>query len=121
MIMLQRKIKCKFTGSEDYQPEGIPRDRWLPVIGWETRKREKEYQGTKQWVEDIFYHVTNEKGKLVCIASFNCSTMIDEKAEVDLNLAIELLKNSTVIGKAICEKMATFPDRKGSETDTGKG
>lgn len=121
MIMLQRKIKCKFTGSEDFQPEGIPRDKWLPVIGFEVRRREKIFNDKKEIVEDVYYLVTNEKGKLQTIASFNCSTMIDEQAEINSGELIRLLNNISMMGKIISEKMATFPDRKGSETDTGKG
>lgn len=121
MIHLQRKIKCKFTGSEDFQPEGIPRDKWLPVIGYEARRREKDFQGKKETVEDVYYLVTNDKGKLVTIASFNCSTMIDEAAEINSGELMRLMTNISTMGKIISEKMATFPDRKDSSGGPEKG
>lgn len=107
MIMLQRKIKCKFTGSDDYLPEGVPRDKFIPVIGIEARRREKTYEGKTQWVEDLFYIVINNKGKVVTIASFNCSTMIDESAEIPAGQLVQLLNNITIVGKVISEKMAS--------------
>lgn len=121
MIHIMRKIKCKFTGSEDYQPEGIPRDKWFPVIGYEVRAREKEFQGKKERVEDVYYLVTNDKGKMVTIASFNCTTMIDEQAEIEGGKLLSMLNNISLMGKIISEKMAKFPDResgKGSESPT---
>jgi hypothetical protein len=115
MVHIMRKIKCKFTGSEDYQPEGIPRDRWFPVIGYEVRAREKDFQGKKERVEDIYYLVTNDKGKMVTIASFNCTTMIDESAEIEGGKLLSMLQNISIMGKVISEKLATFPDRKGGD------
>lgn len=111
MVHIMRKIKCKFVGSEDYQPEGIPRDKWFPVIGYEIRRREKEFQGKKETVEDVYYLVTNDKGKMVTIASFNCSTMIDEQAEIEGGKIASLLNNIMLMGKVISEKLAKFPDK----------
>ena len=105
-IMIQRKLKCKFTGSDDYLPEGIPRDKFIPVIGFEYRKREQHKDGKSFWVEDLYYVVINNKGKAVSIASFNCSTMIDESAEIPAGQLIQLLNNITIMGKVISENMA---------------
>lgn len=110
-----RKIKCKFTGSDDFLPEGVPRDKWLPVIGYETRKREKEFEGKKSIVEDILYLVTNEKGKIVPIASFNCSTMIDDQSEIEGGKLLSVLNNILAMGKVLSEKMAKIPDRKNDD------
>jgi hypothetical protein len=112
---MQRKIKAKFTGSEDYQPEGIPREKWLPVLGVEVRRREKEYEGKTTVVEDIYYLVANDKAKIVTIASFNCSTMIDEAAEINYGQLMQSLQNISIMGKVISEKLAKYPDKKGSD------
>lgn len=108
---MQRKIKCKFTGADDFLPEGIPRDKFIPVIGIEVRKRvhidnRPGKEGAKKEVEDIYYIVTDDKGKITSIASFNCSTMIDEKAEIDFSAAMQMMNNITIIGKILSEKMA---------------
>lgn len=121
MIHLMRKIKCKFTGSEEYQPEGVKRDQWFPVIGYEARKREKTIGDKTQWVEDIFYLITNEKGKIVTIASFNCQTMIDEKAEIDLKAALDLLRNVTIIGKVLSEKISAVTTEDNGTNNEKKG
>jgi hypothetical protein len=116
---MQRKIKCKFTGADDFLPEGIPRDKFLPVLGIETRKRvhvdnRPGKEGIKKEVEDIFYLVTDDKGKMISIASFNCSTMIDEKAEIDFSAAMQMMNNITIIGKILSEKMAKSDNSAGS-------
>lgn len=120
MVHMMRKIKCKFTGSEDFQPEGIGRDKWFPVIGYETRQRQKTFDNKTETVTDIYYLVTNDKGRLVTVASFNCSTMIDEAAEIPGGELMRMLNNISLMGKVISEKMAKFPDRAGGETGEGK-
>jgi len=115
MVHMQRKVKCKFIGSEEYQPEGIPREKWLPVLGVEVRKREKEFNNKKEIVEDIYYLVANDKAKMVTIASFNCSTMIDDAAEINYGQLMATLNNISIMGKVISEKMANFPNQKSGD------
>lgn len=126
MIHLQRKIKARFAGSVDYLPEGIPTDKFLPVIGYEVRRREyrKNPEDKPEIKEDVYYLVTNDHGKLIPIASFNMVTMIDEKAEIDINRAMELLRNITIMGKVISEKMGNYTTGDGSadtEKENGEG
>ena len=104
-MMLQRKIKCKFIGSSEYQPEGIPNDKFIPVIGYEYRKREQNKDGKIIWVEDMYFLVVTAKGKLTPLASFNCATMIDEQAEINGGTLAQLLNNITIIGKVLSEKI----------------
>ncbi len=119
MIHMMRKLKCKYTGPDDYLPEGVPRDKFIPVLGYEVRRREQRKEDKTVIVEDVYYMVTNDKGKLVSIASFNCSTMIDERAEIDLSAAVKLLENVTMIGKVLSEKMAASDRSRGSKKDEG--
>lgn len=77
MIMLQRKLRCKFMGDKKYLPESITPGKWMPIIGFETRKRRKETRGIVVEVEDLYYLVVNDNWKVETIASFNCHTMID--------------------------------------------
>lgn len=120
MIYLQRKLKMKFIGADDYLPEGVPRGKWIPVIGFEVRRREQQKQneqGTKI-VEDIYYVITNDKGKVVSVASFNCSTMIDENAEWNTSQAMQLISNLTVLAKVLSEKLSKTDSKGTTETDT---
>lgn len=118
--MIQRKLKCKFTGSDDFLPEDIPRDKFIPVIGYEYRRKEREHNGKSFVQEDVYYIVINNKGKLTTIASFNCSTMIDDQAEINANQLMQLLNNITIMGKVMSEKMAKTGDKNSSATDTEK-
>lgn len=114
MVWMQRKIKCKVINDE-YRPEGIPSDRFIPVLGIETRKREKEYQGKKMWVEDVYYLVVDNRGKLLSVASFNCSTMVDEEAELKTNRAIDLLNNTMTMWKVASEKLQEISSKSGNK------
>ena len=120
MIHMMRKLKCKFTGSDDFLPEGIPREKFMPVLGYEVRRRDQVKNDKKIVVEDIYYIVTTDKGKVIPIASFNCATMIDERAEIDLAAAVELLKNVTMIGKILSEKMAKMDTTPNGNQDKRK-
>lgn len=116
-IILQRKLKCKFTGSDDYLPEFIPRDSFIPVIGFEYRKREVLKENKNFFIEDLYYQVINSKGKIISIASFNCNTMIDEQAEINSGTLMQLLNNISLIGRVLSEQVAkTDKNNNGGET-----
>lgn len=88
MVWMQRKLKCKVTTTDSrYRPEGIP-ERFIPVLGIETRRREKTFEGKITIVEDVYYLVVTNNGKLIPIASFNCVTMIDGQCDISINQAI---------------------------------
>lgn len=106
MVIMQRKIQCKYTGPDKYLQEGFKRDKWFPVVATEVRRREKEYEGKKRTVEEIFYIVIGEKGQLVTTASFNCETRIDESAEIPGGQLIGLLNNLLTMVKVWSEKFS---------------
>lgn len=83
MIMLQRKLKCKFIGEQKYLPDNFPPNQFVPVVGYEIRKRNIQRQGSDEvlTVEDVYYQVIDNKGKLIPVASFNMQTMIDDGDE----------------------------------------
>jgi len=116
--MIQRKLRCKFTGSDDFLPEDIPRDKFLPVIGYEYRRKERQFEGKTIQQEDLYYIVIDNKGKLKTIASFNCSTMIDDQSEINGSQLMQLLNNITIMGKVISEKMAKTGDQNSSKKNT---
>lgn len=106
MIYLQRKLKCKYVGSNDFQPEGIPANKWMIVIGYETIRREKRFGEKTETVDDLYFFVVNDKGKISKIAQFNCQVMIDEASELNTAQLTMLLNNILTIGKNLSETMA---------------
>lgn len=114
-IILQRKLKCKFTGSDDYLPEDIPREKFMPIVGYEYRKREVRKDDKSFSVEDLYYQVINSKGKIISLASFNCNTMIDENAEINAGTLMQLLNNISLIGKVLSEQFAKTDKNTNSE------
>jgi|WetSurMetagenome_2_1015567.scaffolds.fasta_scaffold15199_9 hypothetical protein len=113
MIHLQRKLKMKYTGSDDYLPEGVPRDKFIPVIGYEIRKTEKNVKGENKTFEDIYYIVINDNGKLSKVAEFNCVTMIDEQAEISGERLTQGVQNLMSIIKVMGEKHAQNNSKNG--------
>lgn len=112
MAQLIKKIKCKFVAADEYKPDEISRDRWMPVIGIESRKKEfKRDDKPSVFGEEFFFLVIDDKGKLRTIASFNCQTMIDDNAEINPGQLMRLLENIAIIGKVLSEKIAGFPDK----------
>jgi hypothetical protein len=106
MVIMQRKIQCKYTGPDKYMQEGFRRDKWLPVVATEVRKREKAYEGKKRVIEEIFYIIIGDNGQLITTASFNCETRIDESAEIPGGQLIGLLNNLLTMVKVWSEKFS---------------
>lgn len=108
MIHMMRKVRCKYTGSDEYQPEGIDRKVTYPVIAYEIRRREKPGFEDKpaKVVEEIFFIVLNSNAVLTTVASFNCKVYIDENAEFPGGQAIQLMNNILTMGKVLSEKLA---------------
>lgn len=123
--ILQRKLKCKYTGSDDYLPPDVPREKFMPVVGFEYRKRKisgvGENHNTTKEIEDLYFLVINSKGKITTIASFNCNTMIDENAEINAGSLMQLLNNITIMGKVLSEKVAKGNQNKIVEGDAKQG
>lgn len=120
MVWMQRKLKCKVINS-DYRPEGIPENKFIPVLGIETRRREKEFEGKKTIVEDVYFLVVTDRGKLITVGSFNCATMLDEESELKTNKAIELLSNTTIMWKVLNEKLQKISSESSTSENQGTG
>lgn len=118
MVMLQRKIRFKYTAGDDYKPEEIGRDKHYPVIGYEIRKSVKTFEGKERNVEDIFYVVLNDKSRPVVIASWNGETIIDQAAEGNFDSLLEQVKKVIMIFGVINERLAKIT---ALESDQGGG
>lgn len=103
MVHLQRKIKCKWCGEEKYLPKDVPTDNWLPVIGYETRRRNARNpeSGESIVVEDTYFKVINNNGKLVDIAAFNCKVTVDSEENATVSIAAAIGQIMAIIGE-IC-------------------
>lgn len=117
MIHLTKPLKAKYTGPDDYLPENIPRDKWLPVIGYEIRRIPKNIKGETKEVEEPFFLFIDTVGKIKAVAAFNFSTLIDDKAILDANQVCQLLQNVVSLLKVLSEKMSKFSDKLSNEKD----
>ena len=115
MIMIQRKIRFKYTAGDDYKPEDIGRDKHYLVIGYEIRRSVKKFDGGEKTVEDIFYAVLNDKSKPVIIASWNGETIIDQTAEGNFDSFLEYLKKIVMIFGVINERLAKITTSEGNK------
>lgn len=85
-----RKLKCRFSGDKKYLPDGIPENKWIPVIGYEIRERHQASRNNaNRIVNDIFYLVLDDKGKIIPLASFNCQTIVDDS---ELQVMVSMVK-----------------------------
>ena len=104
MIMLQRKLKCKYVGEPKYLPDNFPVDRFVPVVGYEVRRRNihRKDSDKEDVVEDVYYQVIDNKGKLIPVASFNMQTMIDDGDEKSM---LAIAQNTGEIASMIKSSM----------------
>ncbi len=99
MIVLQRPLLAKYSGPDEYMPEEMKRDKFLPVVGVKTRLNERVVNGQEKKIEDIYYLLINDKGKLIEVSSFNCTTEINRKLEFNPEQVVQILGAiSTVLG-----------------------
>jgi len=104
MIHMIHPIQCKYTGDDKYMRDGIERKKWYTVVGYEARNVEKEFEGKKKWIDELFYLVINDQGKMVVIASFNCSVRIDQQSEIPGTQIAGLMSNLLSLVKVWSEK-----------------
>lgn len=115
MIFLQRKIRAQYCGKEEYRPEQMPTGKYLPVIGWKTEKRTVTVNGKQQIVDQEFFMVIGNNGIPLNVIAFNCKVMIDDRSEIDMVSLSQMTNNITIMGKAICEKLAGVNHSSGTE------
>jgi len=87
MVMLQRKLKCKYVGTDEFMPKDITREKMMPVIGFEVQRREAEYDGKKRIEDDLFLLVVNNNGRIVRVAAWCCKVIIDEDEKAIAGIA----------------------------------
>lgn len=80
-MVLQRKIRAMYSGKEEYRPESMPVNKYVPVIGFTTHKRKIMKNGFEQLIDQPFLLCIGNDGHVIEIVMFNLKVMIDEKKE----------------------------------------
>jgi hypothetical protein len=124
-MFFQRKLRATYAGDEKFRPEQMPEKKWLPVIGFTTKRRQKVDSNGKQEIHDEPYLlIIGNNGIMIQVIAFNCKVMIDDRGEVDMVALSQMARNITLIGKALCDKI-TGTDSTGTietiQEETGKG
>lgn len=128
MIYLQRKLRACYAGEEKYRPEQMPVNKYLPVIGWSTKRRLKNNNKTAEYVDEPHLIIIGNNGKPIEVVMFNLKVMIDDRSEVDMVALSQMTRNITIIGKAICEKISgvhssgeteEIQEKTGKESESG--
>jgi hypothetical protein len=105
-MFLQRKLRACYAGDEKYRPEQMPKEKYLPVIGWDTKRRLKNNGQKAEYVDEPYLVIIGNNGRPIEVVMFNCKVMIDDKSEVDMVALSQMARNITIIGKALCEKIS---------------
>lgn len=124
-MWLQRKIRVQYAGEEKFRPEQMPEKKWLPVIGFTSKKRQKcDSSGKQEVYEEPYFVIIGNNGIALQVIAFNCKVMIDEKAEIDTYTITQIARNLLVMGKVLCEKLTRIPaaeyDKEIQEADRTK-
>lgn len=75
-MYLLKNLELMFVGPNEFLIDGIQRHKIYTVVGYETRKREKSFQGKTVWTDDPYLMIITDKKKLVSLAAFNCEIRI---------------------------------------------
>ena len=109
-MFLQRRVRVKYIGDDDYRPHNVPANKFIPAIGFETRRVEKTFeQGKTKTVDELFFIVVDNMGKPQSVAGFNCAVTVDEND--DLSKTTDVLRNATLLITALSETMVKITDR----------
>lgn len=101
---IQRKLRAEFIGSDEYRPKNFNVKNYVPVIGWETRREVKNFNGVEKTIDELYLILIDDNGKLISSLAFNFKVMVDELAESDVGKSFELLRNATILLKTISER-----------------
>lgn len=105
MKYLMRKLRAKFTGSEEFRPKDFNFKEFVSVVGFETRQKTiNDNAGNEKRVEELYLIVVDDKGRLISVMAYNCKVIIDEK-ENDISKTTEMLRSATVLLKEISERL----------------
>lgn len=123
MVHFLRKLKVKFSGDPKYLPQDMPEGKFVPVLAYGTQKRIQmvDKNQTGQPVptekEDVVFFCIGTSGKLFRVADFNCSVMIDEKAENDIMTAAAEMAGKLSMAVSNCNVLLKYLSGQAADTD----
>ena len=103
-MFINRRVKVKFIGKDDFRPRDMPANKFIPVIGFTTRRVEKLFEGKERIEEELYYIIIDNQGKSVPVAAFNCVAVCDEAD--DIAKIAETLRNATLLLKHLSDEVA---------------
>jgi hypothetical protein len=104
-VILQRKLRAMYCGKEEYRPEQMPLRKYVPVIGYTHHKRTITKNGRNDIVDQPFLICIGNNGIPIEIVMFNLKVMIDERELDYLTTLSQMVRNLTIIGKSLCERV----------------
>jgi len=104
-VILQRKLRAMYCGKEEYRPEQMPLRKYVPVIGYTHHKRTITKNGRNDMVDQPFLICIGNNGIPIEIVMFNLKVMIDERELDYLTTLSQMVRNLTIIGKNLCERV----------------
>lgn len=109
VLFINKNLKIKFVGGEDYRPRNVPYKKFIRPVGFESRKVKKTFDGVEKIVDELFYLVIDDNGFVVSVAAFNCVAIIDDDAENDiLRQLAETLAKSVMMLKTLSDLIAKY-------------
>lgn len=103
-MFIMKKIRAKFCGNEDYRPKNFEGDKFVPVIGFESRRVMKNINGEERNIEELFIMLIDDKGKIISTAAFNWCIVVDTSEE-NVDKTLQMLQNATVLVKSLAGKI----------------
>lgn len=103
-MILQRLLIVQFVGDEKYRPTNINSKHSYPVIGYETRKNVREFEGKKKEFSEVDFLVIGEDFRPTIIPGFNCKVVLDKSATREVEI-IQLLTNVVSMLKVLSERV----------------
>jgi len=104
-VILQRKLRAMYCGKEEYRPDQMPTKKYVPVIGYTHHKRTITKNGRNDMVDQPFLICIGNNGIPIEIVMFNLKVMIDERELDYLTTLSQMVRNLTIIGKNLCERV----------------
>jgi hypothetical protein len=115
MMYLQRKLRAMYAGDPKYHPEQMPEKKYLPVIGWTSKRRLKKGPQTQEYIDEPYLIIIGSDGKPIEVVMFNLKVMIDDRSEIDMVQLTSTINNLTIMGRVLCEKLTGLHPNKESE------
>lgn len=83
------------------------KDIFVPAIGYEIRKGKKSFNGESKDVEDMYFLVIGDDGKVIHVAAFNCLVSCESDDTTADKLA-DTLNKAYLLLNELSKRVAVF-------------